>query len=96
MGLALLPFLASLLLFGWAVGMCTMALMLRFGQAAEALAWGVPFLLQPLSAVFYPVNVLSSWLQTLAHLFPSMCIFEGMRTALRAGTVDSALLLRLR
>ena len=43
MGLALLPFLASLLLFGWAVGMCTMALMLRFGQAAEALAWGVPF-----------------------------------------------------
>jgi ABC-2 type transport system permease protein len=93
MGLALLPFLASLLLFGWAVGMCTMALMLRFGQAAEALAWGVPFLLQPLSAVFYPVDVLPPWLQTMAHLLPSMYIFEGMRTALRTGTVDSALLL---
>jgi ABC-2 type transport system permease protein len=93
MGLALLPFLASLLLFGWAVGMCTMALMLRFGQAAEALAWGVPFLLQPLSAVFYPVDVLPPWLQTMAHLLPSMYIFEGMRTALRTGTVDSTLLL---
>jgi ABC-2 type transport system permease protein len=93
MGPALLPFLASLLLFGWAVGMCTMALMLRFGQAAEALAWGVPFLLQPLSAVFYPVDVLPPWLQTLAHLLPSMYIFEGMRTALRTGTVDSAQLL---
>jgi ABC-2 type transport system permease protein len=93
MGLALLPFLASLLLFGWAVGMCTMALMLRFGQAAEALAWGVPFLLQPLSAVFYPVDVLPPWLQAMAHLLPSMYIFEGMRTALRTGTVDSALLL---
>jgi ABC-2 type transport system permease protein len=92
-GLALLPFLASLLLFGWAVGMCTMALMLRFGQAAEALAWGVPFLLQPLSAVFYPVDVLPPWLQAMAHLLPSMYIFEGMRTALRAGTVDRALLL---
>jgi ABC-2 type transport system permease protein len=93
MGLALLPFLASLLLFGWAVGMCTMALMLRFGQAAEALAWGVPFLLQPLSAVFYPVDVLPPWLQAMAHLLPSMYIFEGMRTALRTGTVDKALLL---
>ncbi|MBM3216831.1 ABC transporter permease, partial [Candidatus Poribacteria bacterium] len=53
-GLALVPFLVSLVLFGWAVGMCTMALILRFGQAAEALVWGVPFLIQPFSAVFYP------------------------------------------
>jgi ABC-2 type transport system permease protein len=53
----------------------------------------VPFLLQPLSAVFYPVDVLPPWLQTMAHLLPSMYIFEGMRTALRTGTVDSALVL---
>jgi ABC-2 type transport system permease protein len=93
MGIALLPFLVSLLLFGWGVGMCTMALMLRFGQAAEALAWGVPFLLQPISAVFYPVDVLPPWLQTVAHLLPSMYIFEGMRLALYTGTVDGSLLL---
>jgi ABC-2 type transport system permease protein len=93
MGLTLLPFMASVLLFGWGVGMCTMALMLRFGQAAEALAWGMPFLLQPVSAVFYPVDVLPPWLQTIAHLLPSMYIFEGMRTALRTGTVDVSLLL---
>ena len=93
MGLALLPFLASLLLFGWGVGMCTMALMLRFGQAAEALAWGIPFLLQPVSAVFYPVDVLPPWLQTVAHLLPSMYIFEGMRLVLYTGTVDGSLLL---
>ncbi len=88
LGLALLPFLASLLLFGWAVGMCTMALVLRFGQAAEALVWGVPFLLQPISAVFYPLDVLPSWLQTLALLLPSTHVFEGMRMVLRSGTVD--------
>jgi len=57
-GPALVPFLLVLLLFGWAVGMCTMGLILRYGQAAEALIWGVPFLLQPVSAVFYPVDVL--------------------------------------
>lgn len=93
MGLSLAPFLASLVLFGWAVGMCTTALILRFGQAAEALVWGVPFLIQPFSAIFYPVDVLPSWLQWIARLLPSTHVFEGMRAALRTGTVDSSLLL---
>src|SRR4029450_8253688 len=58
LGFGLAPVLASLLLFGWAVGMFTAALILRFGQASEALVWGVPFLIQPLSAGFYPAAVL--------------------------------------
>ncbi len=92
-GPALVPFLASLLLFGWAVGMCTMALVLRFGQAAEALIWGIPFLLQPFSAVFYPVDVLPGWLQWISRLLPSTYVFEGMRAALETGRVDPRLLL---
>jgi len=87
-GPALVPFLVSLILFGWAVGMCTMALILRFGQAAEALVWGVPFLIQPFSAVFYPVDVLPGWLQTVAYCLPSTYVFEGMRAALMIGTVE--------
>ncbi|HEX9942064.1 MAG TPA: ABC transporter permease [Thermoanaerobaculia bacterium] len=91
-GPALVPFLASLLLFGWAVGMCTMGLVLRFGQAAEALIWGVPFLLQPVSAVFYPVDVLPRWLQAVAWLLPSTYVFEGLRSAIRTGRVDPSFL----
>lgn len=87
-GPALVPFLASLLLFGWAVGMCTMALVLRFGQSAEALVWGVPFLIQPISAVFYPVDVLPRWLQWIAMALPSTHVFEGMRYALENGRVE--------
>ncbi len=87
-GLALLPFFFSLLLFGWAMGMFTMALILRFGQAAEALIWGIPFLIQPLSAVFYPLRVLPRWLQGVSRLLPSTHVFEGMRSALATGTVD--------
>lgn len=87
-GLALVPFLFALLLFGWAMGMFTMALILRFGQAAEALIWGIPFLIQPLSAVFYPVSVLPVWLQAVSRLLPSTHVFEGMRAALRSGTVE--------
>lgn len=87
-GIALVPFVANLLLFGWAVGMATMALILRFGRAAEALVWGIPFLLQPISAVYYPLDVLPPWLQTLAWMLPSTHVFEGMRTALHLGTVN--------
>lgn len=87
-GLALAPFLASLLLFGWAVGIVTAAVILRFGQAAEALVWGVPFLIQPLSAVFYPLDVLPRPLQWLALALPSTHVFEGMRQALAHGTLD--------
>lgn len=88
LGLHLLPFLASLLLFGWAVGMMTSALIIRFGHAAEALTWGVPFLLQPLSAVFYPVDVLPPWLRVVSLLLPSTHVFEGMRAVLVHGTVQ--------
>jgi ABC-2 type transport system permease protein len=87
-GLPLAPFYFSLLLFGWAMGMFTMALVLRFGQAAEALIWGIPFLIQPLSAVFYPVRVLPAWLQPIAHALPSTWVFEGMREAFSTGRVD--------
>ena len=86
-GFALVPFCFALLLFGWAMGMFTMALVLRFGQAAEALIWGIPFLIQPLSAVFYPLSALPRWLQTVSQIFPSTHVFEGMREALATGRV---------
>ncbi len=87
-GPALIPFLVSLILFGWAVGMATAALILRFGQAAEALVWGVPFVIQPISAVFYPAEVLPAAVRWAAYLLPSTHVFEGMRTALGQGVVD--------
>ena len=92
MGLALAPFFVALILFGWAMGMFTMALVLRFGQASEALIWGIPFLIQPLSAVFYPLEVLPPWLRPVAVLLPSTHVFEGMRAALRDGAVEPSTL----
>ncbi|MDA1191013.1 MAG: ABC transporter permease [Candidatus Poribacteria bacterium] len=94
LGLALVPFLGILLLFGWAVGMITMALILRFGKAAEALVWGIPFLLQPLSAVFYPVDVLPAGFRHFAGAFPSTYVFEGMRHVLQTGNVDVSMMVK--
>lgn len=82
MGFYLLPFFVNLLLMGWAVGMVTTSLILRWGQAAEALAWGVPFLIQPLAAVFYPVHVLPVWIQPVSWCIPATHVFEGMRSVM--------------
>jgi ABC-2 type transport system permease protein len=82
MGFALLPLFANLLLMGWAVGLVTTALIMRWGQAAEALAWGIPFLIQPLAAVFYPVAVLPKFAQPVAWCIPATHVFEGMRAVL--------------
>ena len=88
LGLGLLPFYGNLLLFGWAVGLFTMGIILRYGRAAEALIWGMPFLLQPLSAVFYPVNVLPEWLQAVALSLPSTYVFQGMRQVMEGGGIN--------
>ncbi len=88
LGLGLLPFYGNLLLFGWAVGLFTMGIILRYGRAAEALIWGMPFLLQPLSAVFYPVDILPEWLQAVALGLPSTYVFQGMRQVMEGGGIN--------
>lgn len=78
-----------LLMFGFALGVFTTALILRFGHAAEALAWGVPFLVQPLSAVFYPTSVLPFFLRWPSQLLPSSHVFEGIRGYIQTGHVPT-------
>lgn len=99
-GLSLLPFLANLMLFGWFLGMVSTALIMRWGQAAESLAWAVPFFIQPLAAVFYPVSVLPVWIQPIANSLPCTPVFEGMRNVLAGlptpwGLIRQALLLNV-
>lgn len=93
MGISLLPFLGNLILFGWFLGMISTALIMRFGQAAESLAWAVPFFIQPLAAVFYPVSVLPDWLEPVARALPCTPVFEGMRTVLAGGPAPWSALL---
>ena len=86
LGIALLPFIINLVAMGWAIGVVTTAIVLRFGQRAEILAWGLTFFFQPISAVFYPVDILPSWLQPISRSVPATHVFEGMREILIEGT----------
>ncbi len=92
-GFALIPFMANLLLFGFSIGLFTNAIILRYGSSAQILAFGLIMLIQPFSAVFYPVTVLPAMLQPLSYIFPSTYVFEGMRAVLATGILPTDLLL---
>src|SRR5215211_2109375 len=85
LGLHLLPFLLVLFVFGWAMGLVVAALIVRFGSRIQIFAWGAAFLIQPVSAVFYPLDILPAPLQAVARLNPVTYVFEGMRAVLLTG-----------
>jgi ABC-2 type transport system permease protein len=88
LGFALIPFVLNLFLFGWALGLFANAIILRFGTSAQILAWGFLVLIQPFSAVFYPVSALPSFLHPIAYALPSTYVFEGMRSVIATGAVS--------
>ena len=49
------------------------------GAGAEALAWGVMFVVMPLSGIFYPVSSLPAVLQPIAQMLPTTHAFAALR-----------------
>ncbi len=82
-GLFFIPFAALLLMFGWAIGFIAAGILIYWGHQLEMIAWTLPFFFAPFSAVFYPVEVLPNWAQSVAWCLPSTYIFEGMRQILQ-------------
>lgn len=81
-GWGLLPIGALLMVCGWTISLFVIGLVLRFGQSAEVLAWGILFVILPLSGVFYPVDALPGLLQPVATVLPTTQLFAAARTLL--------------
>ncbi len=90
LGVSLIPFVLNLIIAGWCIGVLTTGLIMRYGQEVEVLAWGLVFLFQPISCVFYPISVLPEWLQAIARLNPAAHVFEGMRVVITAGAFPTS------
>jgi ABC-2 type transport system permease protein len=86
LGLPLVAFFALLLATGWGLALIVIAAILRYGMGAESLAWALVFLLAPISAIYYPVDVLPGFAQVIAYALPPAHVFEGMRQLLFDGT----------
>jgi ABC-2 type transport system permease protein len=91
-GIALVPFLLVLFVFGIALGIAATALVLWLGPASEWFVWPIPALVAPFAGVFYPISTLPRWMQDVSVLLPPSPVFEGMR-AVVAGRGVSALAL---
>lgn len=87
-GLALALFWVNLFMSAMAFGLLNITLVMRFGHGVGPLTWILPFLLQPFSAVFYPVSVLPPLFQKIASVLPMSHIFEGMRYTLSTGRIN--------
>jgi ABC-2 type transport system permease protein len=92
LGLPLLAFFLNLLVTGWALGLFVTALLIRVGLGAESVCWMALFLIAPVSAIYYPVDVLPEWLQWVAWSLPPAYVFEGMRAILFDGVFRPDLL----
>ena len=86
-GLVLIPGAMILLLFGWAVSLGVIALVLRYGESAEVFSWGFIFLLIPLSGVFYPTDALPGVLQPVSKIVPITQVFDAIRIGLDDGGI---------
>ena len=91
-GMAILPFLAVLFLFGIALGIFGCGIVLRLGPSAEWFVWPIPAILSPFVGVFYPLSTLPPAMQTIASVLPPSYVFEGIRSIAVGQAVDYSLL----
>jgi len=81
-GWSVIPIVLLLMVNGWALAMLVVGLVLRFGQSAEVFAWGILFVIMPLSGVFYPIDALPTVLQPIARVLPTTHAFIAARDLL--------------
>jgi ABC-2 type transport system permease protein len=85
LGIGLIPVAALLLLSGWVIAMLVIGIVLRYGSGAEALVWGILFVLMPLSGTFFPVAALPGPLQPIAQALPTTHAFTAARKLVDGG-----------
>ena len=81
-GTPLIFLLITLYIFGVTLGLLVTSGLVRFGPSFENIAWASLFFLAPLGCIYYPIEILPEWLQTIAKLLPLVHIFEEMRNIL--------------
>ncbi|NTU72732.1 ABC transporter permease [Candidatus Roizmanbacteria bacterium] len=69
----------NLVLFAFSFGLIVLGLIFRFGTRIQGLAWGLLPIFQPLTAAFYPVNIMPAPLQVVAYMLSPTYIFETGR-----------------
>lgn len=70
-------------------GLLIISLLLRYGLAAEWMAWMATMLLTPLMAPYYPVSVLPHWLQLVSYSLPATYVFESVKAQINQQVIPT-------
>lgn len=81
-GFSSLFYVIPLFITAWGVGIFVAGMIFRYGTRIQIFAWSVTYLMQPIAAVYYPLETLPNFLQIIAHMTPLMYIFEGYRAGI--------------
>ena len=65
LGMPLILLLLSLYLFGITLGLLVTSGLVRYGPSFENIAWASLFFIAPIGCIYYPVEILPTWLQPL-------------------------------
>ncbi len=87
-GYSLIPYIINLFIFGVSIALLINAIILRFGTSAQVLAFGLIFIIQPFTAVFYPLSLLPYWIHPFSLALPTTHIFEALRYTIATGVFD--------
>ena len=88
LGIPLILLLLSLYLFGITLGLLVTSGLVRYGPSFENIAWASLFFIAPIGCIYYPVEILPTWLQPIAMALPLAHIFEETRSILINGVVN--------
>ncbi len=86
-GWGLLPISLLLIINGWALGLVAVGLVLRFGQSAEILIWGLNYTLLAVSGVFFPIQSLPGPFHFVAYVLPTSRLFAAVRSVIDGGSL---------
>ena len=88
LGIPLAFLFLSLYTFGITLGLFVSAGLLRFGPSFENIAWSTMFLFAPFGCIYYPVEILPEFFQSIAYALPLVYIFEETRNILVNGIMN--------
>jgi ABC-2 type transport system permease protein len=88
LGTPVIPFFFLFSIAGWTLGFLAGGIIIYFGQRLQQIAWMMPWLIAPFSAIFYPISSLPLWAQKIAFFVPTTPFFESVRSIIQGGEVQ--------
>lgn len=85
-----MPYILSLLIFGWILGIVVSAFVIRFGFRAQFLAPIFAVFIQPFSCVFYSPQVLPPLLRAISVFCPARYVFDSMRGSILQNNIQNS------